>query len=293
MINTSKTESMKSDLLDYIYCPDCSGALTYDPNEGYFVCSTCSRTVAARNGIPLFTPPPDGIVPSEKLVRDPDVGTPWRRANWRFLTEQLGELNQGSTILDVGAGRGDFANAFQGHHVLAVDVYPYTEVDVVCDLTQTNPFRPAHFDAVVLMNVAEHVYDTGALLNAISDLLKPGGSLIVAIPFLVKIHQEPIDYVRYTHYALEPLGAEHGLETEMLEGYYDPVFFLEEGIGNLRNAVLPTVQGSQRYIARALLSVLQSIANTLKNVIGEGSSQSPAKVRSKAPTGYHVVYRKI
>jgi SAM-dependent methyltransferase len=283
---------MKSDLLDHIYCPDCSGALTYDPNEGYFVCSACSQTVAARNGIPLFTPPPEGIVPSGKLVRGPDVGTPWRRANWRFLSEQLGNLDQGSTILDVGAGRGDFAGAFQGHHVLAVDVYPYPEVDVVCDLTQTNPFRPAHFDVVALMNVAEHVYDTGALLNAISEMLRPGGSLIVAIPFLVKIHQEPIDYVRYTHYALERLGGEHGLRTEMLEGYYDPVFFLEEGIGNLRNAVLPTVQGSRRYIARALISSIQSMANSLKNVIGEGTSRPPADVKSKSPTGYHVVYRK-
>ncbi len=39
--------------------------------------------------IPIFTPPPDDIVPSEKIARSPDIGTPWRQANWRFLQAQV------------------------------------------------------------------------------------------------------------------------------------------------------------------------------------------------------------
>jgi len=283
---------MKPYLLENIHCPDCSGNLDYDQIGQRFVCSACGETVPAQDGIPLFSVPPEGIVPSEKLERGPDVGTPWRRANWRFLAEQINNLDDDALILDVGAGRGDFADALEGHDYLALDVYPYPEVDVVCDLTQVNPLRSGRFDAIVLMNVLEHVYDTNSLFGALIELLKTGGILVIAVPFLVKIHQEPIDYIRYTHYALERLSEKHGLTTEILEGYYDPVFFLEEGIGNLRNAVLPTLQGSRRYIARSMLSGIQRLANSLKNVLGEGSSQPPAEVRSKAPTGYHVVYRK-
>ena len=75
-----------------------------------------------------------------------------------------------------------------GESSLALDIYPYPEVDVVCDLTQVNPFRENSFDAIVLMNVLEHVFATGVFLSELAKLLKPGGRLLVAIPFLLKVH---------------------------------------------------------------------------------------------------------
>jgi SAM-dependent methyltransferase len=232
------------------------------------------------------------MVPSEKLSRGPQIGTPWRRANWRFLQQQVARLKSDALILDVGAGRGDFADLFENRHYLALDVYPYPEVDIVCDLTQVNPFRPGSFDAILLLNVMEHVYDTRALLDSLAGMLKPGGVILVAIPFLVKIHQAPIDFVRYTHYALERLAEGAGLQVDLLEGYYDPVFFLGEGTGNLRHAVLPTMKGWRRYLAGAGIAVIEGCANLLNRLYGAGKSLPPEKVRSSAPTGYQVVYRK-
>jgi hypothetical protein len=139
----------------------------------------------------------------------------------------------------------------------------------------------------------EHVYDTHTLLGSLAALLKPGGVIIVAIPFLVKIHQAPVDYVRYTHYALRRLGEDHGLQVETLEGYYDPLFFLGEGIGNLRWGVLPAMQGLRRYLGRLLLAGIQSLAGLLKRTVDAGQSISPENVRSSAPTGYQIVYRKV
>jgi 2-polyprenyl-3-methyl-5-hydroxy-6-metoxy-1,4-benzoquinol methylase len=188
------------------------------------------------NGIPLFTPVAGEIRPSEKLARGPDTGTPWRKANWRFLESQLAQLPAEAWVLDVGAGRGDFAALLDRFQTIALDIYPYPEIDLVCDLTVCNPFRPASFDAIVLMNVLEPVYDTHALLGRLSELLKPGGILITAIPFLVKLHQTPLDFVRYTHFALERFAPQHGLVCELLEGYYDPLFLLSEGTGNIKNA---------------------------------------------------------
>jgi SAM-dependent methyltransferase len=195
-------------------------------------------------------------------------------------------------ILDVGAGRGDFAGLFPGRNYLALDVYPYPEVDIACDLTQSNPFREASFDAVLLMNVLEHVYDTRALLTSLAAILKPGGALIAAIPFLVKMHQEPVDFVRYTHYALERLGPQHGLDLESLEGFYDPISLLGEGIGNLKWAVLPENRGLRHYAGRVLLVGMEVITSALGRVVGPGRVQPPQAVRSHAPTGYHLVYRK-
>ena len=172
-----------------------------------------------------------------------------------------------------------------GRRSLALEIYPYPEVDVVCDLTQVNPFRPGSFDAALLMNVLEHVYDTHNLLASLCQLLKPGGVLLVAVPFMVKMHQVPVDFVRYTHFALERLGAEHGLSVERLEGYYDPVFFLGEGLGNLKNAVLPALPASRRYPARLLLGGIQALASLL-------GAASPVQAGARQPRPRPGVWRR-
>ena len=256
-------------------------------------CVACDQQFPIQNGAPIFTTPPTGLVPSDKIVRGPEVGTPWRRANWRFLAGQIAQLPPDALILDVGAGRGDFAAAFEGRNCLALDIYPYPEVDIVCDLTQTNPFKAGSFDAVVLMNVIEHVFETKALLAEVSKILKTDGVVVAAIPFMVKIHQAPVDFVRYTHFALGRLGEEHGLQLVFIEGYYDPLFFLEEGLGNLRNAILPTTQGARRQIARTLLGGIQIMSNWLQPILGPGRTIAPTKTSSMAPTGYHIVYKKV
>ena len=281
---------MNPALLTLIHCDRCGHELA--EQNGALCCENCGRRVPLQDEVPVFTPAPEGLQPSEKLARGPEMGTPWRRANWRFLAGQAAALEPGAIILDVGAGRGDFAELFQGRNYFALDVYPYPEVDIACDLTQSNPFREASLDAILLMNVLEHVYDTHAMLEALAAMLKPGGALICAIPFLVKMHQEPVDYVRYTHYALERLGPQHGLELELLEGYYDPISLLGEGIGNLKWAVLPEVHGLRHYAGRLLLAGMELMASALGRLTGPGSLQPPQAARSHAPTGYHVVYRK-
>lgn len=240
----------------------------------------------------MFTQPPDNLQPSHKLKRGPNLGTPWRQANWRFLESQIALLPINGLILDVGAGRADFEALLAGHNHLALDVYPYPETDIVCDLAATNPFRPNSFDAILLMNVLEHVYGTQQFIASLTHALKPGGKLIVAIPFMVKMHQEPLDFVRYTHYALEEIAAQHQLKVAQLEGFYDPMFFLGEGIGNIKNAYMPIIQGSKRFPARALLYSLEKLAEHLAKLVGPGKTSPPAEMRSHAPTGYHAVFLK-
>lgn len=283
---------MKPELIQILLCPECRGEfdLRYAPT--YLICERCEKTVRLENGIPIFSEPPAEMIPSEKIERAPGMGTPWRQANWRFLQQHVDLLPSDALILDVGAGRGDFAAALQKHRSVALEVYPYPEVDLVCDLTCANPFRPASFEAIVLLNVLEHVYDTHALVGRLSDLLKPGGVLLIAIPFMVKLHQTPVDFVRYTHFALQRLGEDHDLQIDVIEGYYDSVFFLGEGIGNLRNAVLPELRGARRWVSRLILGVIQILANVLQRILGPGKAIHPAQTKSMAPTGYQIVYRK-
>ena len=282
---------MNAFILDTIRCPQCQGELQEQASE--LICRACGAKTPVNGEIPLFTKPPAGIQPSEKIVRGPDKGTPWRQANWRFLERQLARLDRQAQVLDVGAGRGDFDALLSGRKVISLDIYPYPEIDIVCDLTRINPFKPGSFDAILLLNVLEHVYDTQAMMASLSELLKPGGLLIIAIPFMVKMHQVPVDYVRLTEFSLQRLGPDHQMELDELQGYYDPIFFLAEGTGNLRHAYLPGLSKGKRVIARALLGGFQILAGGLSRLVGPGRAQSPGNVHSLAPTGYQLVYRKI
>jgi SAM-dependent methyltransferase len=197
-----------------------------------------------------------------------------------------------AVLLDVGAGHGDFAEIFKGRQAVLLDVYPYPEIDIVCDLTHSVPFRPGSFDAVVLMNVLEHVYDSRALFAAAMSLLKPGGIFVVAIPFLLKVHQAPYDFVRYTHFSLERLGEEQGFEILSLEGYYDPIFLLGEGWRNIERTELGRMSRYRRAASRGLLWGIKTTASFLEGLVGKGYTQPSESAVTPAPIGYHVVYRK-
>ena len=290
VIPAATRKSGNSWLIEILECPHCGGELVV--KDEILACRQCSSSYPFTDGIPRFTKPPQNLRPSEKYERGPQVGTPWRQANWRFLEEQLKQISPGAHLLDVGAGRGDFANLTQNHLCVALDIYPYPEIDIICDLTQINPFRTGSLDAILLMNVLEHVYDTHALFRGLARILAPGGLLILAIPFMVKMHQVPIDFVRYTHFALAEIAKDHGLEIMLLEGYYDPVFFLGEGLGNLRNSILPDLKRRQRYLIRPALAGIEVLRKWIGTVLGPGKSIPPGGTRSLAPTGYQVVFRK-
>jgi SAM-dependent methyltransferase len=67
------------------------------------------------------------------------------------------------------------------------------------------PFDDASFDTVLSNQVGEHVPDPGAFFAELARVLRPGGRLILTVPFSHRIHSEPHDYHRFTKYAL----AEH------------------------------------------------------------------------------------
>jgi SAM-dependent methyltransferase len=79
------------------------------------------------------------------------------------------------------------------------------------------PFEDASFDTVLSNQVLEHVPDPRALWADMVRVLRPGGNLIVTVPFSFRIHAAPHDYWRFTSYALRELCREHALEVEMLE----------------------------------------------------------------------------
>jgi SAM-dependent methyltransferase len=282
---------IKKNVEKVLVCPTCKGALVLVTPASGLICQDCGYEAGMIDGKLAFTPIPETIQETEFRERGEEKGTPWRQANWNFLEAQIDRLPADALVLDVGSGRGDFSQLTQRRDSFALDIYPYPEVDIVCDLTQVNPFQENSFDAIVLMNVLEHVFDTGTFLKELVKVLKPGGKLFVAVPFLIKVHQAPFDFIRFTQFSLQCWGDESGLAVELLEGYYDPMFLLEQGIRNLKR-VIRFLPKRQNRLARVPFFLVRRFAAWVGAVVGKGYTRIPSEDKSPAPIGYHVVYRK-
>jgi SAM-dependent methyltransferase len=73
----------------------------------------------------------------------------------------------------------------------------------VFDFEKPFPLGDATFDAVLCVNVLEHIYDYKHVLAESHRILKGGGSIYITVPFLFNIHGSPDDYFRYTRSALK------------------------------------------------------------------------------------------
>jgi SAM-dependent methyltransferase len=89
--------------------------------------------------------------------------------------------------------------------------------DVDHDLNQPLPFADASFDTAILSDVLEHVQNPEKLLSEIRRILAPGGRLLLNVPFLYWLHEQPHDYFRYTEHALRLLVERAGLRLVELE----------------------------------------------------------------------------
>jgi SAM-dependent methyltransferase len=69
----------------------------------------------------------------------------------------------------------------------------------------------------VCLEVLEHVPDPFQAVREIHRILKEGGILIVSVPHLSRLHDEPHDYYRYTRHGLRYLLEQNGFDIQVLE----------------------------------------------------------------------------
>jgi SAM-dependent methyltransferase len=89
--------------------------------------------------------------------------------------------------------------------------YETSEVEggINCDHTLDVRAMPelegASYDCVFCSGVLEHVDDYNAGLSEITRILKPGGILLLGLPFRQATHMAPNDFWRFTEYGIRHL----------------------------------------------------------------------------------------
>ena len=129
------------------------------------------------------------------------------REEWLKVTLQ--KINDGESILDAGAGEGQFKKLCthlkytsqdlaeydgegdgSGLHTESRD---YKELDIISDITDI-PVEDESFDAIMCIEVFEHITNPLDALKEFNRILKKGGKLILTAPFNSLTHYAPYHF---------------------------------------------------------------------------------------------------
>jgi ubiquinone/menaquinone biosynthesis C-methylase UbiE len=127
-----------------------------------------------------------------------------------FLVAALANVHltgTGKTCLNIGSG-GDVEKVVRRvmpDRILSVDIDPSRKPDQVADACDMRAFGDGGFDAVIMMEVLEHIPTPHKAIAEIRRVLKPEGKLILSVPFIFPIHDLPHDHFRFTRFGLKSL----------------------------------------------------------------------------------------
>lgn len=121
-------------------------------------------------------------------------------------------------ILDFGCGSKPYESLFRNassYTGVDIEVSGHSHKDSKVDLYydgKTLPFPDEHFDAIVSFEVFEHVFNIDEAMSELRRVLKPGGQILITIPFAWDEHEKPYDYARYTSFGIRHIFERHKLE---------------------------------------------------------------------------------
>jgi SAM-dependent methyltransferase len=176
-------------------------------------------------------------------------------------------LEAGTRVLDAGAGQAPYRHLF-AHCDYKTQDWPSsphedaTGADVIADLRDL-PLEDDSFDAAVCTEVLEHVETPGEAVAELARILRPGGRLLVTVPFVGELHEEPHDHFRYTSHGIRGLLDRGGFvvdEVRPLTGYFRTIAHLFRVSGT---SVVSTT-GPRNALARALAFALLVLSKLLE-----------------------------
>ena len=138
----------------------------------------------------------------------------------RALRIEIARMAEGATgiVLDVGCGTAPYRTLFAHTHYLGIEVASSSAygsakggADVLYD-GRCLPFADASVDNILCNQVLEHVFEPIAFLSELHRVLRPGGRLMMTVPFVWDEHEQPYDFARYSSFGLAHLTGKCGFE---------------------------------------------------------------------------------
>ena len=118
-------------------------------------------------------------------------------------------------LLDFGCGSKPYQALFSVSEYVGTDLevsgddHRHEAIDVYYD-GRTLPFTDESFDSIFSSEVFEHVFNLSQILDELHRVLKPGGHMLLTVPFVWDEHEIPYDFARYTSFGLKHILREKG-----------------------------------------------------------------------------------
>jgi SAM-dependent methyltransferase len=182
-------------------------------------------------------------------------------ATTRAVRAALGELDwSGARVADVGAGRGYFcalladelraAGRDPARHLLPCDLLPesFAVEGLTCARTGAGgrlPYEDGSCDAVVAIEVIEHVEDQFAFLRELARVARPGGRVVVTTPNVLSLTSRARTLLWGFPELFDPLPWRDG-DVRFLAGHIHPLHPYFLALGALRAGLVEPHLGGDR-----------------------------------------------
>jgi SAM-dependent methyltransferase len=187
----------------------------------------------------------------KKIEKDLSKSSQWHYfspvfyAQYKAVLPMIARFVKGKTI-DLGCGTMPFENLLVSkatvYHTL--DLWPHSEkVTYIGDIQDMSMIASASYDSAICFEVLEHVSTPSLAINEIYRILRPGGILIISVPHLSRLHDEPYDYFRFTKYGLRCLLENEGFEVSEIKEKGGLFSFLGHQISTILLSTVWSVPG--------------------------------------------------
>lgn len=158
--------------------------------------------------------------------------------------------------------------------------------DVVADLNRPIPLDAEIADTIVSISTLEHLNNPANLFSESYRMLRPGGVLILQVPFMWHVHEAPFDYFRFTQYGLRKLADDANfsqIEIRIMSGVWTTIAL------KLNYQIRRLVRGPNAY--RIVANLFAHCSYYILNILGDlGDKLWKSDGES---IGYIVVARKL
>lgn len=136
------------------------------------------------------------------------------------------------TLYDLGCGEAPYKKYFLQYcdSYIGVDWSESLhdiKADIVADLNKPFGIKSEVADTVISFSVMEHLCEPQIFLNESYRILKQGGMMILAVPWMWEVHEAPHDYFRYTPYGLKYMFEKAGyrdIYVQPTTGFFTTIF---------------------------------------------------------------------
>ena len=209
---------------ELIYCPKCHHPTLVSIDQT-LNCEQCGAIYPLINHVPVFIANPENVtIISNTHISNP---VPDEMLDW------LGKIDGYS--LNIGAG----ATQFKIPNCIELEYAIFKTTDVVAD-SHHLPFKDNSFEAVIALNVFEHLSDPVQASKEIFRVLKSGGRLIIRTAFLQPLHEEPYHYYNATKYGVIQWFSNFQITSCHVSDNFNPVYTIAWSSYELLNAIEQT-----------------------------------------------------